>query len=369
MQRPVGTLAAANITEQHAAQLVLSEVMLVVPPRSRIGLVGPNGSGKSTLLRILAGLDEPDAGTVRQPASGARGRLPPAGGGRALAARPSVPSSRAGPGLRQQRSAWMRWPDYSGPSRRLAEQHAAALERFLTLGGGDLEARAGTVCAEVGLDVPLDAPIGALSGGEAARAQLAAILLARFDVFLLDEPTNDLDFAGLERLERFVAALPGSVVVVSHDRDFLDRTVGTHRRARRVDASRDRVRGRLERVRTGARTRASPSVRGIRGSRRREGAAPRADAPHAARWEERRLWPGPQEEEDERREERDRWSDRSTRHGGEAVRAVGAEARPRTLRLAAATSSRDSRAQWSIVVPSASARLISSWRGPTAWRS
>jgi len=106
----------------------------------------------------------------------------------------------------------------------LAEQHASALDRFLTLGGGDLDARARTVCAELGLHVPLDAPLGALSGGEAARAQLAAILLARFDVFLLDEPTNDLDFAGLERLEEFLTALPGAVVVVSHDRDFLDRT-------------------------------------------------------------------------------------------------------------------------------------------------
>ena len=91
----------------------------------------------------------------------------------------------------------------------LAERHAAALDRFLLLGGGDLDARAGTVCAEVGLSAPLDAPLGALSGGEAARAQLAAVLLARFDVFLLDEPTNDLDFAGLDRLERFVRNLPG----------------------------------------------------------------------------------------------------------------------------------------------------------------
>ena len=108
---------------------------------------------------------------------------------------------------------------------QLAERHAAALDRFLTLGGGDLDARAGTVCAEVGLNAALDAPLGALSGGEVARAQLAAVLLARFDVFLLDEPTNDLDFAGLDRLEQFVRNLPGSVVVVSHDRDFLDRTV------------------------------------------------------------------------------------------------------------------------------------------------
>jgi len=112
-----------------------------------------------------------------------------------------------------------------GTEPEVAEEHASALERFLTLGGTDLEARAGAVCSEIGLDVPLEAPLAALSGGEAARAQLAAILLARFDVFLLDEPTNDLDFAGLEGLDRFVTALAGSVVVVSHDRDFLDRTV------------------------------------------------------------------------------------------------------------------------------------------------
>jgi ATPase subunit of ABC transporter with duplicated ATPase domains len=66
LQRSSGTLAAANITKRHAAQLVLSDVTLVVPPRSRFGLVGPNGAGKSTLLRILGGLDEPVAGRVRR---------------------------------------------------------------------------------------------------------------------------------------------------------------------------------------------------------------------------------------------------------------------------------------------------------------
>ncbi len=77
MQRSSGTLAAANITKYHAAQLVLSDVTLVVPPGSRIGLVGPNGVGKSTLLRIVAGLEEPDAGTVRRlPRELAVGYLP-----------------------------------------------------------------------------------------------------------------------------------------------------------------------------------------------------------------------------------------------------------------------------------------------------
>jgi ATPase subunit of ABC transporter with duplicated ATPase domains len=100
-----------------------------------------------------------------------------------------------------------------------------ALERFLALGGAELDARAREVCAELGLGVPLGQELPTLSGGEAARVSLAALMLARFDVLCLDEPTNDLDFDGLERLERFVQSCDGSVVVVSHDREFLDRTV------------------------------------------------------------------------------------------------------------------------------------------------
>ena len=108
----------------------------------------------------------------------------------------------------------------------MVEEHAAALERFLELGGSDLSARAGAACAEVGLAPDrLEAPMTGLSGGERARAALAGILLARFGVLLLDEPTNDLDFDGLERLERFVADTSASVVVVSHDRAFLARVV------------------------------------------------------------------------------------------------------------------------------------------------
>ncbi len=224
MQRSSGTLAAANVTKYHAAQVVLRDVTLVVPPGSRIGLVGPNGAGKSTLLRILAGLAEPDTGTVRRNPPGlAVGYLPqetdahPDETLRAYLARRT--------GVAEAAARMDEFAAGLGEDPKLADQHAAALERFLILRGSDLDARAGAVCAELGLDVSLDAPLGALSGGEAARAQLAAILLARFDVFLLDEPTNDLDFEGLARLERFIATLPGSVVLVSHDRDFLDRTV------------------------------------------------------------------------------------------------------------------------------------------------
>src|SRR5207237_892388 len=107
----------------------------------------------------------------------------------------------------------------------LEDRYAAALERFLSLGGGDFEARARATCAQLGLSVELTRPAEALSGGEAARAALAAILLSRFDLLLLDEPTNDLDFNGLDRLERFLHGYRGALVLVSHDRALLDRAV------------------------------------------------------------------------------------------------------------------------------------------------
>jgi ATPase subunit of ABC transporter with duplicated ATPase domains len=224
LQHPSGTLAAANITKHHAAQLVLADVTLVVPPQSRIGLVGPNGSGKSTLLRILAGAEEADTGTVRQMPSGlAVGYLPQETDTRFDERLGGYLARRTGVLEAAERMDELAERLTAEPE--LVQGHAEALERFLILGGDDLEARARSVCAEIGLRVGLDAPLAALSGGEAARAQLAAILLARFDVFLLDEPTNNLDFEGLAILERFVTSLPGSVVVVSHDRDFLDRTV------------------------------------------------------------------------------------------------------------------------------------------------
>jgi len=105
------------------------------------------------------------------------------------------------------------------------DAYATALDRWLALGGADLDERAGAVAGDVGLGVDLDTPMTALSGGQAARAGLAALLLSRYDVLLLDEPTNDLDLDGLERLERFVAGLRSPAVVVSHDREFLARTV------------------------------------------------------------------------------------------------------------------------------------------------
>src|SRR5439155_3175623 len=105
------------------------------------------------------------------------------------------------------------------------DAYASSLERWLDLGGADLDERAEEVTDSLGLAVDLDQPMISLSGGQAARAGLASLLLSRYDVFLLDEPTNDLDLDGLDRLERFVGGLRAGTVVVSHDREFLARTV------------------------------------------------------------------------------------------------------------------------------------------------
>ena len=95
----------------------------------------------------------------------------------------------------------------------------------MALGGADAEERLEVVAAELGLDVDLDRPVASLSGGQAARVSLAGLLVSRWDAYLLDEPTNDLDAAGLDALEDFVLGLDAPVVLVSHDREFLARTV------------------------------------------------------------------------------------------------------------------------------------------------
>ena len=170
-----GTLVASNVTKSYGADVVLDDVSVAVPPRARIGVVGPNGAGKTTLLRVLAGLEEPDFGRVeRRPASLSVEYLPQ----EAVIPVVDVPEWR----LRKVR-------------------------------------------ADVGLGVDLDRPPEELPGGQLTRAKLASLLAAEHDVLLLDEPTNDLDFEGLELLEQFVAESRSALVLVSHDRAFLEHSV------------------------------------------------------------------------------------------------------------------------------------------------
>jgi ATPase subunit of ABC transporter with duplicated ATPase domains len=218
-------LVARDVSRHHGGQVVLHRVSVSIAAGARLGVVGPNGIGKSTLLRILAGLEAPDEGAVeRVPATTTVGWLPQETDARPGEALRAYLARRTG--VAAASDALDAATAAMGTDPESIEAYGEALERFLALGGDDLDARAGVVLAQVGLPADrLDVALQHLSGGQAARAALAAILLSRHDVLLLDEPTNDLDFAGLDLLEAFVQSTPSAVVAVSHDRAFLDRTV------------------------------------------------------------------------------------------------------------------------------------------------
>jgi len=245
-------LTAKGLTAGHAGRTLFTGLDLVVAPGEVTGLVGANGAGKSTLLRILAGLERGagNTGAGGTGGGGAGGGNPAAGGLGALEAGsvslsppaatvgylPQEPERRPGEtvsdfvarrtGVAQAQRDLDEATEALAAGRAGADDaYADSLERWLALGGADLDERAEQAAATVGLRVDLGRPMTALSGGQAARASLAALLLSRYDIFLLDEPTNDLDIAGLEILEDFVGGLRAGTVLVSHDRAFLERTV------------------------------------------------------------------------------------------------------------------------------------------------
>ena len=220
------TLVAQVLAGGYGHRTLFEGVDLTVAPGDVVGVVGANGAGKSTLLRLLAGVDEPLAGTIAlAPADAFVGWLPQEHeriDGETVA---QYIARRTGCAEATREmdatAAALGDPEAVGA----ADAYATALERWLASGAADLDERMPVVLADLGLEVGADALMTGLSGGQAARVGLAALLLSRFDIALLDEPTNDLDLDGLERLETFVAGLRGGVVLVSHDREFLARSV------------------------------------------------------------------------------------------------------------------------------------------------
>lgn len=239
------TLVAHGLAGGYAHRTLFEQLDLTVAPGDVVGVVGVNGAGKSTFLRILAGELAPQEGEIHlAPADAFVGWLPQehervAGetvaayiARRTGCAQATAEMDAAAAALGDPAPAAPGAPDP-------ADVYSAALERWLASGAADLEERIPAVLAELGLGRPAGTGSGAgraaavteaslmtsLSGGQAARVGLAALLLSRFDLVLLDEPTNDLDLDGLERLERFVQGLRGGAVLVSHDREFLARCV------------------------------------------------------------------------------------------------------------------------------------------------
>lgn len=219
-------LSATGLSKFYGAQEVFSGVDLSVARGDKIALVGPNGAGKTTLLRILVGLEEPSAGTIRRARGLRMGYLPQ---------KPTLDSDQTLYGemlnvfadLRAQQAAleglaheMALHPNSEEAMRRYAE----AAERFEIAGGYEYENRIQRVLSGLGFGPETYTwPIAVLSGGQITRALLARLLLQEPELLVLDEPTNYLDLAALEWLEGYLQSWPHSLIVVSHDRYFLDK--------------------------------------------------------------------------------------------------------------------------------------------------
>ncbi|WP_181312671.1 ABC-F family ATP-binding cassette domain-containing protein [Nocardioides campestrisoli] len=220
-----GTLVAKGLAGGHGHRVLFEDLDLTVAPGDVVGVVGANGAGKSTLLELLAGRATPVAGTVSTaPADAFVGWLPQE--------HERVPGETVGDYLARRTGAAAATAAMEETAALLGSEapgaddaYAVALDHWLASGAADLEDRIPATLAELGLETGTETLMTSLSGGQAARVGLAALLLSRFDVVLLDEPTNDLDLDGLTRLESFVRGLRAGVVLVSHDREFLARCV------------------------------------------------------------------------------------------------------------------------------------------------
>ncbi len=234
------SLSARRLGFERDGRTVLNEISLTVGPDTRLGVVGPNGVGKSTLLQLLAGLLTPSSGEVRvNPPSATVGYLQQehtAAPGESvrigLLRRTGVAAAerelaQAAEGLAAEAAANSRTPVSGSPQGKpdaAVERYATALAHYESTSAGDFDSRLITTFEDVGLPEHVaEQESNTLSGGQTARVALAAILLSRLDITMLDEPTNDLDFDGLTRLEQMVQRRSGALIVVSHDRAFLDR--------------------------------------------------------------------------------------------------------------------------------------------------
>lgn len=221
---------AQHLSKAYGLKSVLNDVSLILNPAERIGLVGANGASKSTLLKLIAGVIPPDDGHVQVDPLVRLGYLPQVIMGyddrtvAALLADADRDLRHIETRLRTLEAAMTQASGAQLDSILL--DYGDLTDQFERRGGYDLDQRIAAVVRGLRVDhLPQDRLFGTLSGGEGARLGLALLLLSAPDALLLDEPTNHLDQASLTWLESYLAAFPGGMLVISHDREFLNRTV------------------------------------------------------------------------------------------------------------------------------------------------
>ncbi len=221
-----------GLNKRFGERVLFEDVSWHVRKRDRIGLSGPNGSGKTTLLRMLAGLQEPDSGSIRMASDTTIGYLPQDGivhHGRSVHEEVVLAFEELLAHKEEQHrieDALAHATEDGEGHDKLLERYAEVTERFKQGGGYEIEARVAEVLKGLGFSLAdQQRKTEEFSGGWQMRIALAKLLLARPNLLLMDEPTNHLDLPARNWLEEYLADYPGSVVLVSHDRYFLDATV------------------------------------------------------------------------------------------------------------------------------------------------
>jgi ATPase subunit of ABC transporter with duplicated ATPase domains len=224
-------ISLSGVHKQYGRQILFVDASFQLNPGEKVGLVGPNGAGKTTLFRMIVGEEAPDEGEVSVPKRLTIGYFRQdveEMSGRSVLDEAIAGSGRVGD-LHHELEALnqaMADPDGAGAMDRILERFGEVQEEYEHLGGYALESQAREVLHGLGFDDErIDGDVGALSGGWKMRVAMARVLLGRPDVLLMDEPTNHLDIESIIWLEAFLTSLPGALLMTSHDREFMNRTV------------------------------------------------------------------------------------------------------------------------------------------------
>jgi len=209
-------LNLTGITVRLGGRTIIDDATAKLPPRGRIGLIGRNGAGKSTLVRVIAGMLEPDAGDVAMPRGSRLGYIAQEAPGGDATPFETVLSADT------ERAALMAESEDCHDGHRLAEIH----ERLIAIEAHSAPARAARILVGLGFDEDAQhRPLESFSGGWRMRVALAALLFSQPDLLLLDEPSNHLDLEAVLWLEDFLRSYPATILLVSHERDFLNNVV------------------------------------------------------------------------------------------------------------------------------------------------
>ena len=224
-------IALSDVSKQYGKQVLFIDASFQLNPGEKAGLVGPNGAGKSTLFRMILGEETPDDGAVSVPKKLTIGYFRQEVdemSGRSVLDEAIAGSGRLGDlhhELTDLEHA-MADPDRGDELEAIIDRFGHVQEEYQHLGGYELEARARACLEGLGFEpAQIDGDVGALSGGWKMRVSMAKVLLGRFDVLLLDEPTNHLDIESILWLETYLKAVPATLLMTSHDKDFMNRIV------------------------------------------------------------------------------------------------------------------------------------------------